>query len=139
MLYQNTSKGVNQMVAVNQNYFNLNFDYYLPSFEQNNSFLKRIKENIQLFKELYTLRKILKSYFDNLDTFLLIHKLDTLEKIDEVLISLEELSDLSNEVLETTEINRWYNLPIRYMVDKLEDRNMALQGLLLSKQAHLPK
>jgi len=127
------------MVAVNQNYFNLNFDYYLPSFEQNNSFLKRIKENIQLFKELYTLRKILKSYFDNLDTFLLIHKLDTLEKIDEVLISLEELSDLSNEVLETTEINRWYNLPIRYMVDKLEDRNMALQGLLLSKQAHLPK
>ena len=127
------------MVAVNQNYFNLNFNYYLPSFEQNNSFVKRIKENIQLFKELYTLRKILKSYFDNLDTFLLIHKLDTLEKIDEVLISLEELSDLSNEVLETTEINRWYNLPIRYMVDKLEDRNMALQGLLLSKQANLPK
>ena len=127
------------MVAVNQNYFNLNFNYYLPSFEQNNSFVKRIKENIQLFKELYTLRKILKSYFDNLDTFLLIHKLDTLEKIDEVLINLEELSDLSNEVLETKEINKWYNLPIRYMVDKLEDRNMALQGLLLSKQAHLPK
>ena len=127
------------MVAVNQNYFNLNFNYYLPSFEQNNSFVKRIKENIQLFKELYTLRKILKSYFDNLDTFLLIHKLDTLEKIDEVLINLEELSDLSNEVLETKEINKWYNLPIRYMVDKLEDRNMALQGLLLSKQANLPK
>jgi len=70
---------------------------------------------------------------------LLIHKLDTLEKIDEVLINLEELSDLSNEVLETKEINKWYNLPIRYMVDKLEDRNMALQGLLLSKQANLPK
>jgi len=127
------------MVAVNQNYFNLNFDYYLPSFKQNSSFVKRIKENIQLFKGLYTLKKILKSYFDNLDTFLLIHKLDTIEKIDEVLIGLEELSDLSNEVLESKEINRWYNLPIRYMVDKLEDRNMALQGLLLSKQAHLPR
>ena len=126
------------MIAVNQNYFNLNFDYYLSSFNQkNNSFVQIIKENINLFKDIYTLKKILTSYFDNLDTFLLIHKLDTLEKIDDVLISLEELSDLSNEVLETKEINIWYNFPIRYIVDKLEDRNMALQGLLLSKQAHL--
>ena len=125
------------MVAVENSHFSLNFEDYLPNFKQHSSFIKRVKENIKLFKDIYTLKEILKDYFDNLDIFLLLNRLDTLEKIDEVLISLEELSDLTQKVLDTKDINIWYNLPIRYIIDKLEDRNMALQGLLLSKQAHL--
>ena len=123
--------------TLNQNYFNLNFNYLMPSFNYKNSLTEKSKNYIKLFKELYTLRSILKKYFDNLDTFLLINKFNTLEKIDDVLISLENLSELTNEVLESEKIKKWYNFPIYYITDKVEDRNMALQGLLLSKQAHL--
>jgi len=45
------------MLAVEHNHFSLNFEDYLPNFKQNSSLIKTIKDNIKLFKEIYTLKK----------------------------------------------------------------------------------
>jgi len=65
------------MLAINQNYFNLNFDYFIPSFRH--SPLRRMKDYQKLFGEFYVLNRVLKNYFDNIDTFLLIHRLNRLD------------------------------------------------------------
>ena len=87
------------MVSTNQNYFNIDFDYILPSFNHK-SLLDRVQKYATLYKEINALKNTLKSYFDNIDNYLLINKLDSVDKIDEVLINLEDLSDLTNEMLD---------------------------------------
>ncbi|KIM10076.1 MAG: hypothetical protein KU38_08075 [Sulfurovum sp. FS08-3] len=124
------------MVTVNQNYFNINFDYILPTFNHK-SLLDRVQKYVTLYKEINALKNTLKSYFDNIDNYLLINKLNSVDKIDEVLINLEDLSEFANEILDNQELKRWYNAPLSHALNKLEDRNIALQGLLLSKQAHI--
>lgn len=126
------------MIGINQNYFSLNFNYFEPSTTtEEHSFIKSIKIHAEILKKLHTFRTILKSNFNNFDTYVLIGKLDSVEKIDEVLINLEDLSEFTNDILENKDYKSWANFPMRYMVDKVEDWNMALQGLLLSRQAHL--
>jgi len=92
--------------------------------------VKTIKYYVELYKIISELSYVLCCYAENLDTLLLINELDTVEKIDEVLISLENLSEINNELLESD------NLPFKHILNKLEDNNMLLQGLLLSSQAH---
>jgi len=125
------------MIAINQNYFSLNFNYFEPSSTKEHSFIENIKVHAEILKKLHTFRTILKSNFNNFDTYVLIGKLDSIEKIDEVLITLEDLSEFTNNILENDDYKSWANFPMRYMADKIEDWNMALQGLLLSRQAHL--
>lgn len=63
---------------------------------------------------------------------------DTVEKIDNILITLEEFTDFSNELLkDSQELKKWYNYPLRYMVDKVETSSMSLQAMLGSKQAQI--
>jgi hypothetical protein len=129
-------KGVFLMLAINQNYFSSNFTYFEPTTKENSSIFSYLSSYLNVVKELHTLKKVLKSNFDNFETYLLVNKLNTVEEIDKVLINLEELSDFTNEILDKEELQTWLNSPIRYMINKVEDWNMALQGLLLSKQAH---
>ncbi|MBU1666937.1 hypothetical protein KKC13_00840 [bacterium] len=125
------------MIAINQNYFSLNFNDFEATATNKHSFIENIKVRIELFKKLHTFRAILKSNFNNFDTYVLIGKLDSIEKIDEVLITLEDLSEFTNDILDNKDYKSWANFPMRYMANKIEDWNMALQGLLLSRQAHL--
>jgi len=118
------------MIAIPQNQFSIDLDL-------GSSTLEYTKSYIALLHKLYTLRKILKSNLDNLDTYLTINQLYHVEKLDEILIGLEELSDFTQEILNTHKLKHWTNYPIYYMIDKLEDANISLQGLLLSTQSHL--
>jgi len=92
--------------------------------------VKTIKYHLKLYTIINELSYILRGYAENLDTLLLINRLDTIDKIDEILINLENLSEITNELLESD------NFPLKHILNKLEDNNMLLQGLLLSSQAH---
>ena len=126
------------MVAVNQNYFNFNSDYFISSLKYDNSFFKSIGDYSSTLKELYNLNKFLQVSIYNIENFLLLNGADSVEKIDDILITLEEFTDFSNELLEDNKkLKAWYNYPLRYMVDKVETSNMSLQGMLASQQAHI--
>lgn len=126
------------MIAVNQNYFNFNIDHLMPSFKHENSFIKGIGAYISTVKELYHLNKFLQASIYNVENFLFLNGADSVEKIDNILIKLEEFTDFSNELLEDNEkLKAWYHYPLRYMVDKVETSNMSLQGMLASQQAHI--
>jgi hypothetical protein len=118
------------MIVIPKNQFIIDLDF-------NSSTLEYIRSYLALFHKLYTLCKILKSNFKNINEYLTINQLYNIEKIDEVLIGLEELSDLTEEILTTKKFKSWINYPIWYMVNRLEDENMRLQGILLSTQSHL--
>ena len=126
------------MVAVNQNYFNFNSDYFIPSVKYDNSLFKSISAYGSTLKELYNLNKFLQVSIYNIENFLLLNGADTVEKIDNILITLEEFTDFSNELLkDSQELKKWYNYPLRYMVDKVETSSMSLQAMLGSKQAQI--
>jgi len=93
--------------------------------------VKTIKYYVELYKIISELSYVLCCYSENLDTLLIINRLDTVEKIDEILVNLENLTEITNELLESD------NFPFKHILNKLEDDNMLLQGLLLSSQAHL--
>lgn len=113
---------------------NLGFNYFQDS---HSSIIDYAKSYLCLLKNLYTLQKIFKSNLKNLDTYLSINKLYDIEKIDEILIGLEELSEVTDKILDSNKFKQWKNYPIWYATDKLEDANMSFQGLLASTQAHL--
>ncbi len=126
------------MVAVNQNYFNFNSDYFIPSVKYDNSLFKSISAYGSTLKELYNLNKFLQVSIYNIENFLLLNGANTVEKIDNILITLEEFTDFSNELLkDSQELKKWYNYPLRYMVDKVETSSMSLQAMLGSKQAQI--
>ncbi len=124
------------MIAIPQNQFNINLDFdYLQG--THNSTVDYAKSYLTVLKKLYSLRKILKSNLDNLESYLSSKQLYNIGKIDEILIELEELSEFTDEILTHPKFKYWTNYPIWYMTDKLEDANMSLQGMLLSTQSHL--
>jgi hypothetical protein len=125
------------MVLLFPNIFNLNFDYFEHKNKVESDLFSKIRDYIQLYKSSSNLSYILRGYAENLDTLLLINRLDTVDKIDEILVNLENLSEVTNELLESDKLKLIYNLPLKYILNKLEDNNMLLQGLLLSSQAHL--
>ncbi|MFK5975835.1 MAG: hypothetical protein QM493_04955 [Sulfurovum sp.] len=121
------------MIALNQNYFDIN---YFTSSNQNISFFDDIIHYFNMLKKFYSLYKFLQSSISNIDNFLLLLGADSLDKIDEVLIRLEEFSDLSNEIItKDKSLHKWYNYPIRFMLNRVETSNMSLQGMLGSQQA----
>ena len=126
------------MIALNQNYFNIDIDSFTPSFKNANSFLDGSKAYISILKEIYSLNKFLQVSIYNVENFLLLNGADSVEKIDNILIKLEEFSEQTEQLLEENELfNKWYNLPLRYAVNKVETSNMSLQAMLGSKQALL--
>ncbi len=124
------------MVTINQNYFNFNSDYFISSIKYKNTLLKSISAYMTTLKELYNLNKFLQVSIYNIENFLLLNGADSVEKIDNILVTLEEFTDFSNELLEDNQkLKKWYNYPLRYMVDKVETSNMSFQGMLGSQQA----
>jgi hypothetical protein len=122
------------MIALNQNYFNLNLDYSIPNLQS--GFLTAIKSYISTLKELYSLNKFLQISIYNIEIFLLINGADSVDKIDDILIKLEDISEISSELLEENRtLGKWYNYPLRYMIEKVETSNMSLQAMLGSQQA----
>lgn len=126
------------MVAINQNYFNFNSDYFIPSIKYENTLVKNISAYGSTLKELYNLNKFLQVSIYNVENFLLLNGADSVEKIDNILLTLEDFTDFSNELLEDNQkLKKWYNYPLRYMVDKVETSNMSFQGMLGSQQAQI--
>ena len=126
------------MVAVNQNYFNFSSDYFIPSIKYDNSLIKSISAYGSTLKELYNLNKFLQVSIYNIENFLLLNGADSVDKIDNILIKLEEISEVSSELLEENEkLKKWYNYPLHYMIDKVETSNMSLQAMLGSQQAQI--
>lgn len=124
------------MIALNQNYFNLNLDYSLPSLKS--GILTATKAYISTLKELYNLNKFLQISIYNIENFLLLNGADTVEKIDDILIKLEDISEVSSELLEENKtLKKWYNYPLRYMIERVETSNMSLQAMLGSQQAQI--
>ncbi len=122
------------MVATQQNYL----DIKLPTLKVGSIF-KAIDKYITMLKTLNSIRKIYKLQFNNFKFYIMAHNLDTIEKVDNMAIKLEGLSDIHNNLLEDTELQRWYAYPLYYLVDRIEDWNMASQGLLMSLDVELMK
>jgi len=121
------------MIALDQNYFDIN---YFTSSHQNISFLDDVTHYIDMLKKLYSLNRFLQSSIYNIDNFLLLLGADSLDKIDDILIKLEEFSDLSSEIItKDKSLEKWYNYPIRFMLNRVETSNMSLQAMLGSQQA----
>jgi len=124
------------MIAINHNYFNLNIDYFIPSSKQSNSFLDNLKAYILIFKKLYTTNKVIQNFIYNVESFLFLSGADTVDKIDEIIMKLEDFSEFTQELLEKDkDFNKWYNYPLRYMLDKIDSSTMSLQAMMGSQQA----
>jgi len=122
------------MVAVQSNYL----DIELPSLKVGSIF-KVISRYITMFKTLNGIRKMFKLQFNNFDFYIMAYELDTIEKVDNMAIKLENISDIHNNLLENEDLKKWYYYPLYYLVDRIEDWNMALQGLLSALEIELMK
>lgn len=121
------------MLALNQE----NYAYIqIPNFS-NTSLMQNFTKYITTLKKLNQTRKLLKSIFTHFDTFVLINNLNSSEKIDQFLLALEDVSEINEELLETPILSQWHLYPLYYLVDKIEDWNMATQGLLTGLEAEL--
>ena len=121
------------MIALEQqNYLYID----IPSFSDS-SFIKTINQYITTFQKLNQTRKFLKSIFHNFDTFVIINSLNSSEKIDHFLETLEDITDINEDILENNIFSQWHTYPLYYLVDKIEDWNMATQGLLTGLDARL--
>ncbi len=121
------------MVAIQQpNYLNIE----LPTLKVGSIF-KVISAYITMARTLNSMRKILKFQFNNFEAFIKIYNLDTPDKVDNILIKLENMSEQHNISLNNALLNKWYAYPLYYLVDRIEDWNMALQGLLMSLDVEL--
>ena len=97
------------MIAVNQNYFDIN---YFTSSSQNISFFDDVIHYIDMLKKLYSLNRFLQSSIYNIDNFLLLLGADNLDKIDDILIKLEDFSDFSSDIITRDKsLEKWYNYP----------------------------
>ncbi len=121
------------MIALEQqNYLYID----IPSFSDS-SFIKTINQYITTFQKLNQTRKFLKSIFQNFDTFVIINSLNSSERIDHFLETLEDITDINEDILENNIFSQWHTYPLYYLVDKIEDWNMATQGLLTGLDARL--
>jgi hypothetical protein len=121
------------MLALNQE----NYSYIqIPNFSDT-SVLQNLTKYIKTFKTLNQARRLLKSIFNNFDTFVLINNLNNSKTIDQFLLNLEDITESNEELLETHILSQWHLYPLYYLVDKIEDWNMATQGLLTGLEAQL--
>jgi len=121
------------MLALNQE----DYSYIkIPSFSDT-SLLENFTQYIATLKKLNQTRKLLKSIFNNFDTFVLLNNLNNSERIDQFLLALEDVSEINEALLGTHIFSQWHLYPLYYLVDKIEDWNMATQGLLTGLEAEL--
>ena len=123
------------MIATQQNYFNIDMVFIRNNLKSRNSFIQGIKSYIKTFKTFYNLNKFLQVSIYNVENFLALNGAKSSMDIDNILINLEDFSEANEKLLESEEINRFFNYPIKMMIVKTETSNMSLQGMLGSQQA----
>jgi len=123
------------MIATQQNYFNIDMASIRNNLNVKNSFIQDIKSYVATFKTFYNLNKFLQVSIYNVENFLALNGAKSSMEIDSILINLEDFSEANEKLLENEEINRWFNYPLKIMIDKTETSNMSLQGMLGSQQA----
>ena len=119
--------------TINQNYFDLNFDY--SSSIKSLSIVNRVKQYILILTILYRQNKFFQNGIKDIDLFLFLFGANNAEKVDDILIRLEELTDHTTKLLESKHLKSWFFYPLRYAIDKTETSCMSLQALLASKEA----
>jgi len=117
----------------NQNFFNI--DFFTFKFDKHSNLFESIILYTKLIKELNHTNKILRIMIDELELFLKLNKIDSVEKIDNILLQLEEFSETIDKELEENHLQKWYNYPLRHMIEKVETSNMSLQAMLGTEQA----
>ncbi len=111
------------------------FDISLLKSSSNTKLFDSSKAYFLTFIELYNMNNFFQRGIKNIDKYLFLFGADNAQKIDNILLKLEEITDYSSELLESQEINKWYNYPIYYAFNKMETSCMSLQALLASKEA----
>jgi len=111
------------------------FDISLLKSSSNTKLFDSSKAYFSTFIELYNMNNFFQRGIKNIDKYLFLFGADNAQKIDNILLKLEEITDYSSELLESQEINKWYNYPIYYAFNKMETSCMSLQALLASKEA----
>lgn len=111
--------------------FNINLFKYSP----NSKLFDSSKAYFITLIELYNMNSFFQKGIKNIDKYLFLFGANNAQKIDDILLKLEEITDYSSELLESQEINKWYNYPIYYAFDKMETSCMSLQAMLASKEA----
>ena len=123
------------MVAIEPNYFNIDMTSITNNLNIKSSFIKDIENYISTFKTFYNLHKFLQVSIYNVENFLALNGAKSSNEIDNILINLENSSEINEKLLEGKEINRWFNYPLKMMIYRTETSNMSLQGMLGSQQA----
>ncbi len=119
------------MVVIEQSYFHID----MPYIKMKSSFIKNIKNYIATYKAFSNFNQFLQISIYNIENFLALRGAQSVDEIDEILIKLEDFSEANKALLNDKDLNRWYNYPLRYMIDKTETSNMSLQAMLGSQQA----
>jgi len=120
------------MVALEQSPFRIE----IPNFKDS-SFLSAIDKYITNLKRFNSIRGFLKNLFINFDEYIAMNQINSIEKIENILDTLDAVSEATNELLEDKHFKKWYMYPLYYTIDRVEDWNMALQGLLTSLEAQI--
>ena len=95
-----------------------------------------LKVYVSVFQELRSFNNFIQSSIYNIENFLLLNGVDSVEKIDNILMRLESFSEQTQKLLnESVVFNKWYSFPLRYMFKKLDTSNASFQAMLGSQQA----
>jgi len=121
------------MVALEQNKL---FHIDLPNFK-GSSIFKAVNIYITLLNKLNAMRKLYKYQFNHFDEFVIAYKIDNTDRINNLLDRLDDVSTEMNHLLEAKELQGWYMYPLYYLADRVEDWNMALQGLFSALEADI--
>lgn len=125
------------MIALHQNQSSFYTDNIVSFFDNQNSYKESFSHYTSVLKKLNKVDSYLNHFIDNLDITLDVQGIDTVDKIDDILLNLESISDINEEILSNQEYKKWYFMPIRYLIDRIETSNYSLQGLLGAKQAEI--
>lgn len=122
------------MIAIENNNY-LNIDHFTLKFDSHTNLIKIISIYFGLLKEISHTNKFLQFTIAHFEEYIELSKIDSVEKIDEILVLHEEFTDKIIERLEKGEFHQWYLFPLRYMLEKLITSSMSLQSLLGTQQA----
>jgi len=123
------------MIATNNTSF-LNIEDMSKS-KNNLSFLVLMKKNFLTIKKMNTIRSLLISINKDVELYFKINNITTVEEIDNTLLLLEDLSDEVEGFIEEEVFNSWYEHPLRYILERVQDASMSLQATLGIKQAQM--
>ena len=123
------------MIATNNSNF-LNIEDMFK-FDIDLSFFTMIRQYILVIKRLNSIDKTFTFMNRNIEIHLEINNLNNIQKIDNILLKLEEFSEMIETVLESGVFNKWYHFLMLYTLQKVQNSSMSLQAMLGVKQAQM--